>query len=148
MNRVTAAIIGSPNTGKSTFFNKLIGKKLSIVHDERGVTRDRIYGYTQWRNHEILLIDTGGIETDSKDEMMTNIRQQADVAIELADVIIFLVDGKAGLTSGDREIAMLLKKTRKKILLVVNKIDNAGIDDRSEERRVGKECRSRWSPYH
>ncbi len=128
MNRVTAAIIGSPNTGKSTFFNKLIGKKLSIVHDERGVTRDRIYGYTQWRNHEILLIDTGGIETDSKDEMMTNIRQQADVAIELADVIIFLVDGKAGLTSGDREIAMLLKKTRKKILLVVNKIDNAGIE--------------------
>ena len=71
MNRVTAAIIGSPNTGKSTFFNKLIGKKLSIVHDERGVTRDRIYGCTQWRNHEILLIDTGGIETDSKDEMMT-----------------------------------------------------------------------------
>lgn len=128
MNKVTAAIIGSPNTGKSTFFNKLIGKKLSIVHDERGVTRDRIYGYTQWRNHEILLIDTGGIETDSKDEMMTNIRQQADVAIELADVIIFLVDGKAGLTSGDREIAMLLKKTRKKILLVVNKIDNAGIE--------------------
>ena len=97
MNRVTAAIIGSPNTGKSTFFNKLI-------------------------------IDTGCIETDSKDEMMTNIRQQADVAIELADVIIFLVDGKAGLTSGDREIAMLLKKTRKKILLVVNKIDNAGIE--------------------
>lgn len=128
MDKVTAAIIGSPNTGKSTFFNKLIGKKLSIVHDERGVTRDRIYGYTQWRNHEILLIDTGGIETDSKDEMMTNIRQQADVAIELADVIIFLVDGKAGLTSGDREIAMLLKKTRKKILLVVNKIDNAGIE--------------------
>lgn len=125
MNKVTAAIIGSPNTGKSTFFNKLIGKKLSIVHDERGVTRDRIYGYTQWRDYEILLIDTGGIETGSKDEMMINIRQQADVAIDLADVIIFLVDGKAGITSGDREIAMLLKKTRKKILLVVNKIDSA-----------------------
>lgn len=128
MNKVTAAIIGSPNTGKSTFFNKLIGKKLSIVHDERGVTRDRIYGYTQWRDHEILLIDTGGIETDSKDEMMINIRQQADVAIDLADVIIFLVDGKAGITSGDREIAMLLKKTRKKILLVVNKIDSARLE--------------------
>lgn len=128
MNKVTAAIIGSPNTGKSTFFNKLIGKKLSIVHDERGVTRDRIYGYTQWRDYEILLIDTGGIETDSKDEMMINIRQQADVAIDLADVIIFLVDGKAGITSGDREIAMLLKKTRKKILLVVNKIDSARLE--------------------
>lgn len=128
MNKVTAAIIGSPNTGKSTFFNKLIGKKLSIVHDERGVTRDRIYGYTQWRDYEILLIDTGGIETGSKDEMMINIRQQADVAIDLADVIIFLVDGKAGITSGDREIAMLLKKTRKKILLVVNKIDSARLE--------------------
>lgn len=128
MNKVTAAIIGSPNTGKSTFFNKLIGNKLSIVHDERGVTRDRIYGYTQWRDYEILLIDTGGIETGSKDEMMINIRQQADVAIDLADVIIFLVDGKAGITSGDREIAMLLKKTRKKILLVVNKIDSARLE--------------------
>ena len=118
------AIVGRPNVGKSTLFNKLIGDRLSIVKNEPGVTRDRLYRETEGSGKEFLLVDTGGLEPRTNDFMMSKIKQQAQVAIDEADVIIFLVDGKAGITGLDEDVANVLRKQDKKVVVAVNKIDN------------------------
>ena len=124
MSKPIVAIVGRPNVGKSTFFNKIIGRRLSIVEDTPGVTRDRIYAETEWNGRHFALIDTGGIEPLSKDIILSQMREQAQVAMDMADVILFLTDGKEGLTSADREVATMLLRTGKKIILVVNKVDS------------------------
>ena len=126
MSKPTVAIVGRPNVGKSTLFNLLIGERRSIVEDTPGVTRDRIYGEVEWRNRRFLLIDTGGIEPKTDDIILKQMRLQAEVALESADVIIFLVDAKAGLVADDREIASMLKKSRKPVVIAVNKSDKIG----------------------
>lgn len=123
MSKPIVAVVGRPNVGKSTFFNRVIGKRVSIVEDTPGVTRDRIYAEAEWRGKIFALIDTGGIEPDSKDLILSQMRAQAAIAMETADVIIFMVDGKDGLTASDREVANMLMRTGKKVILVVNKID-------------------------
>ena len=120
----TVAIVGRPNVGKSTLFNKLVGDRLSIVKDEPGVTRDRLYREMEWSGKEFILVDTGGLEPRTEDFMMGKIKQQAQVAIDEADVIIFLVDGKAGITGLDEDVATVLRKQDKKVVVAVNKIDN------------------------
>jgi GTPase len=120
------AVVGRPNVGKSAFFNYVSGKRISIVDDTPGVTRDRIYAEAEWRSREFILIDTGGIEPFQEDRMMQQMREQAQIAIETADVIILLVDGKDGVTASDNEVAVILRKARKPIVLAVNKIDNVG----------------------
>ena len=124
MSKPIVAIIGRPNVGKSTFFNYLVGSRISIVEDTPGVTRDRIYQDTNWRGIDFTLIDTGGIEPKSDDIILSQMREQANLAIEMADVIIFLTDIKQGVTSQDKEIALMLKKSKKPIVLVCNKADN------------------------
>jgi GTPase len=120
------AIVGRPNVGKSTFFNYVAGSRISIVEDTPGVTRDRIYTEVEWRGRKFTLIDTGGIEPYSEDLMMQQMRRQAEIAIETADVIIFMVDVKGGLTASDREVATMLRKTKKPVILTVNKVDQIG----------------------
>lgn len=129
MSMPIVAVVGRPNVGKSTFFNKIIGKRLSIVEDTPGVTRDRIYAEAEWRNKTFALIDTGGIEPDSDDVILSQMRAQAEIAMETADVILFMVDGKDGLTSSDREVASMLMKTGKEVILVVNKVDSPKLPD-------------------
>ena len=116
--------MSKPNVGKSTFFNYLAGSRISIVEDTPGVTRDRIYAETNWRGRTFTLIDTGGIEPDSDDIILSQMREQANLAIEMADVIIFLTDIKQGVTSADKEITTMLRKSKKPIILVCNKADN------------------------
>ena len=118
------AIVGRPNVGKSTLFNKLIGDRLSIVKNEPGVTRDRLYREMEWSGKEFLLVDTGGLEPKTDDFMMNKIKEQAQVAIDEADVVIFLVDGKSGITGLDEDVANVLRKKEKKVVVAVNKIDN------------------------
>lgn len=118
------AIVGRPNVGKSTFFNKMVGSRVSIEEDLPGVTRDRVYGRAKWLDRSFTLIDTGGLDPKSEDVLLSEIRNQAQTAIDVADVIIFMVDAKAGLTHDDKEIALILRRTQKPVLLVVNKIDN------------------------
>ena len=118
------AIIGKPNVGKSTFFNYIVGKRISIVEDTPGVTRDRIYAETNWRGRKFTVIDTGGIEPESEDIIVSQMREQANIAIQMADVIVFVTDVKQGLTAADEEIAAMLRKARKPIVLVCNKADN------------------------
>ena len=118
------AIVGRPNVGKSTLFNKLIGERLSIVKDEPGVTRDRLYRDIEWSGREFTLVDTGGLEPKTQDFIMGKIKDQAQVAIDEADVVIFLVDGKYGVTGLDEEVATVLRKKDKKVIVAVNKIDN------------------------
>jgi len=124
MSKPTVAIIGKPNVGKSTFFNYLVGERRAIVEDTPGVTRDRIYGETNWRGKKFTLIDTGGIEEKSEDVIASQMRMQAEIAIELADVILFITDIQTGVTSVDKEIALMLKKAKKEIILVCNKVDD------------------------
>ncbi len=124
MSRALVAIVGRPNVGKSTLFNKIAGKKLAIVEDSPGVTRDRNYTRAEWLNHNFTLIDTGGIEPDSDELIPSLIKKQAEVAIDMAHVILFVVDAKAGLTSTDREVANLLRRSKKPVVLVLNKVDN------------------------
>ncbi len=124
-----AAIVGRPNVGKSTLFNKLIGQRLSIVDDTPGVTRDRLYGECEWRNRKFTLIDTGGIEPDSDDIILSQMRRQAELAIESADVIILVVDLKSGLIATDREVAAMLQKSGRPVVLCVNKCDTVGEPD-------------------
>ena len=124
MSKPIVAIIGKPNVGKSTFFNYLAGTRISIVQDTPGVTRDRVYAETNWRGRNFTLIDTGGIEPDSEDIILSQMREQANLAIAMADVIIFLTDVKQGVTAADQEIAIMLKKSKKPIVLVCNKADN------------------------
>lgn len=126
MAKPIVAIVGRPNVGKSTLFNKLIGKRVSIVDDTPGVTRDRIYGDTEWKGRKIMLIDTGGIEPDSDDTILSGMRAQAELAVETASVIIFVTDLKSGVTAADEEIAAMLRKSGKPILLCVNKCDAVG----------------------
>ena len=123
MSKPIVAIVGRPNVGKSTFFNKIIGRRVSIVEDTPGVTRDRIYAEAEWNGVHFALIDTGGIEPASQDVILAQMREQAQVAMDMADVILFITDGKEGLTTADREVAMMLLRTGKKVILVVNKID-------------------------
>ena len=120
------AIVGRPNVGKSSLFNRLVGKKVSIVEDTPGVTRDRIYADAEWRGRQFLMIDTGGIEPKESDELLVNMRRQAEAAIELAHVTIFVVDLKTGVTAADAEIASMLQKSKKPVIVAVNKTDKVG----------------------
>ena len=124
MSKPIVALIGKPNVGKSTFFNYLVGSRISIVEDTPGVTRDRIYAETNWRGRDFTLIDTGGIEPNTDDIILSQMREQADLAINMADVIIFLTDIKQGVTAADKEISIMLKKSKKPVVLVCNKADN------------------------
>ena len=126
MSKPIVAIIGRPNVGKSTFFNYLIGERKSIVEDTPGVTRDRIYADTDWRGREFTLIDTGGIEPKSNDEILVQMKTQAEIAMDTADVIIFLTDIKQGVTAADYEVANMLRRTKKPVVLVCNKADAIG----------------------
>ena len=129
MKKPLVAIVGRPNTGKSTFFNKICGKRISIIDDMPGVTRDRIYSDAEWCGHVFTLVDTGGLDSKSSDIFQKTIRSQAQIAIDLADVIIFMVDGKDGLTPADEEVGELLRKTKKKVILVVNKLDRFEVEN-------------------
>ena len=123
------AIVGRPNVGKSTLFNKIVGKRIAIVEDTPGVTRDRIYADAEWLNYKFTLIDTGGIEPESEDIIAKQMRRQAELAIETANVIIFIVDGRAGITAADEEVADMLRRCKKPIVLVVNKVDHPKFEE-------------------
>lgn len=129
MGRPLVAIVGRPNVGKSTFFNKISGRRISIVEDTPGVTRDRIYADVEWLGHHFTLIDTGGIDLKSDDVLLKQMRKQAEIAMDTANVICFFVDGREGMTADDVEVANMLRKTQKPLLLVVNKIDYQGVAD-------------------
>ena len=125
MVKPLVAIVGRPNVGKSTFFNKMAGKRISIVEDVPGVTRDRVYADAEWCGYSFTMIDTGGIEIHSEDVMWKHIRKQAELAVELADVILYFVDGKTGILPDDYDVADYLRASKKPIVLAVNKIDNS-----------------------
>ena len=133
MAKPIVAIVGRPNVGKSTLFNKLAGQRISIVQDTPGVTRDRVYAQAEWLNHNFTMIDTGGIEPEREDIIVKQMRRQANIAIETADVIVFVVDGKEGLTPADHEVASMLRKSKKEVVLVVNKVDNLKDEDNAWE---------------
>ena len=126
MSKPTVAIIGRPNVGKSTLFNYIVGKRISIVEDTPGVTRDRVYAEGNWRGRNFTLVDTGGIEPESDDIIVSQMREQANLAIAMADVILFVTDIKQGVTAADSDIALMLKKSKKPVILVCNKADNYG----------------------
>lgn len=126
MSKPIIAIVGRPNVGKSTLFNKLIGERRSIVEDTPGVTRDRIYGETEWRGRKLIIIDTGGIEPKTDDIILSQMKVQAEIAIDTADVIVFMCDVRMGLVADDREIAVMLKKSGKPVVLCINKCDSVG----------------------
>lgn len=126
MAKPMVAIVGRPNVGKSTFFNYIVGKRISIVEDTPGVTRDRVYGEANWRGRDFTLIDTGGIEFDESNDISVQMKEQADIAIAMADVIVFITDAKQGVTTADTEIALMLRKANKPVILVCNKADNYG----------------------
>lgn len=128
MKKPLVAIVGRPNTGKSAFFNKICGKRISIVDDLPGVTRDRIYADAEWCGHSFTMVDTGGLDVKSEDTFQKSIKTQAQIAIDLADVIVFIVDGMAGLVPADYEVAELLRKTKKPVVLVVNKLDRFEVE--------------------
>ena len=128
MSKPIVAIVGRPNVGKSTLFNQIGKKRVSIVDDMPGVTRDRIYLDAEWLNHEFTMIDTGGIEFDESNHILKSMRSQAEIAMEEADVILFLVDCRAGLTTSDEEVAKILRNTKKPVILGVNKIDSPQLE--------------------
>ncbi|NLY82906.1 MAG: ribosome biogenesis GTPase Der [Clostridiales bacterium] len=123
MSKPVLAVVGRPNVGKSTFFNKIIGKRVAIVEDTPGVTRDRIYAEAEWNGIDFAIIDTGGIEPNTSDPILSQMREQAQIAMDTSDAILFMVDGKDGLTIADTEVASMLRRTGKRVILVVNKID-------------------------
>lgn len=126
MGKPIVAVVGRPNVGKSTFFNSIVGQRISIVEDTPGVTRDRIYAEAEWNGIHFGMIDTGGIEPASKDIILSQMREQAQIAMDMADVILFIVDGKEGMTAADEEVGAMLQRTGKKVILLVNKVDNPG----------------------
>ncbi|MEG2295328.1 MAG: GTPase, partial [Oscillospiraceae bacterium] len=126
MAKPIIAVVGRPNVGKSTLFNKLIGHRLSIVEDTPGVTRDRIYSQCEWRSREFMMVDTGGIEPHSHDVILSQMRRQAQLAIDSANVIILVTDIRTGITATDAEVASMLKKSGKPVVLCVNKCDSLG----------------------
>ncbi|MDR0853701.1 MAG: ribosome biogenesis GTPase Der [Clostridiales Family XIII bacterium] len=128
-NLPVVAVVGRPNVGKSTFFNKIVGSRLAIVEDVPGVTRDRIYAEADWNGKNFALIDTGGIDEKSDDVIFSQMREQAEIAMDMASVIVFMVDGKEGLTTNDSEVATLLRMTKKPVILIVNKVDGGRIPD-------------------
>ena len=133
MNKPLVAVVGRPNVGKSTFFNKMAGRRISIVEDVPGVTRDRVHADVEWLGRSFTLIDTGGIDPHSDDELFSQMRAQAQIAMDLADVICFFTDARDGLTDDDRDVANLLRRTGKPVILVVNKIDYLGLNDQLYE---------------
>ena len=137
MYKPIVAVVGRPNVGKSTFFNKICGKRISIVDDEPGVTRDRIYADAQWCGHSFTLVDTGGIDEKSEDAFQKDIRAQAEIAIREADVIVFLVDGRVGVTTNDEEVARILQRSKTPVVLVVNKLDNFEVEKTYEFYSLG-----------
>ena len=138
MSKPLVAIVGRPNVGKSTFFNQMVGKRIAIVEDTPGVTRDRVYADCEWQNYKFTLIDTGGIDPNSDDPLLSQMRRQAEIAIETCDVILFFVDGKTGLTADDEDVADMLRRSGKPVMLVVNKIDNVKrMDDIYEFYNLG-----------
>ncbi len=128
MKKPLVAIVGRPNVGKSTFFNYIVGKRISIVDPTPGVTRDRVYADAEWCGHNFTLVDTGGLDSASEDIFQKNIFMQAEIAVELADVVIFIVDGNAGVTRNDEEVSSFLRRSKKPIVLAVNKLDNFEVE--------------------
>lgn len=137
MEKPLVAIIGRPNVGKSTFFNKIVGKRISIVDDVAGVTRDRIYADAEWCGHNFKLVDTGGLDYKSDDVFQKDILNQAKVAVDLAKVIVFMVDGREGVTQNDQEVATFLRRCKKPVILVVNKLDNYEVENSYEFYSLG-----------
>lgn len=137
MIKPIVAVVGRPNVGKSTFFNKICGKRISIVDDTPGVTRDRIYADANWAGHEFTLIDTGGIDSGSDDLFQNDIKKQALFAAEEADVIVLIVDGRVGVTTNDEEVASILLRYKTPIVLVVNKLDNFEVEKTYEFYSLG-----------
>ena len=137
MRKPLVALIGRPNVGKSTFFNTICGRRISIVKDMPGVTRDRIYGDAEWCGYAFSIVDTGGLDVKNKDDFQNNITRQAEIACELADVVLFLVDGKEGLVSADYDVANFLRKYNVPVVLVVNKLDNNEVDKSYEFYSLG-----------
>jgi len=129
MSKPVVAVVGRPNVGKSTFFNRIVGKRVSIVEDTPGVTRDRIYAEAEWRGVHFALIDTGGIEPSNSEVIPSRMREQAQIAIETSDVILFMVDGKQGLTAADREVGEILTRAGRNVILIVNKVDSPKVPD-------------------
>lgn len=126
MAKPIVAVVGRPNVGKSTLFNKLVGQRISIVEDTPGVTRDRIFGDCEWKNRSFTLVDTGGIEPHSDDVILSQMRRQAELAIDSADVIILVTDLKSGVVSTDEEVAQMLQRSNRPVVLCVNKCDTIG----------------------
>ena len=124
MSKPIVAVVGRPNVGKSTLFNVLAGSRISIVQDSPGVTRDRIYADASWLDHSFTLIDTGGIEPESRDYMLSRMREQAQMAIDMADVIIFMTDVRQGMVDADAKVADMLRRSGKSVVLAVNKVDS------------------------
>lgn len=137
MRKPLVVLIGRPNVGKSTFFNTICGRRISIVKDMPGVTRDRIYGDAEWCGYAFSIVDTGGLDVQNKDDFQNNITRQAEIAVELADVVIFMVDGKEGLVSADYDVANFLRKYNVPVVLVVNKLDNNEVDKSYEFYSLG-----------
>lgn len=128
MAKPVLAIVGRPNVGKSTLFNRIVGTRMAIVESEPGVTRDRMYGEAEWLNRPFVVIDTGGIETDTTDDLLVQARQQAEIAMEEADTIVFVVDARQGVTPLDEEVAQILRQTNKPVILAVNKVDHLDLE--------------------
>jgi len=137
MENPLVAIIGRPNVGKSTFFNKICGKRISIVDDVAGVTRDRIYANAEWCGHNFRLVDTGGLDYQSQDVFQKDIMLQAKLAVDMAKVVVFMVDGREGLTQNDQEVATFLRRSKKPVVLVVNKLDNFEVENSYEFYALG-----------
>ena len=150
MSRSVVAIVGRPNVGKSTLFNALAKERIAIVKDTPGVTRDRIYADVEWLDHSFTLVDTGGIEPDSSDIILSQMRDQAQIAIDTADVIIFLVDARSGLLDDDGKVADMLRRSGKPVVLVVNKVDSfeKQMPDVYEFYNLGMGDPYRFHPLH